>query len=264
MKNKATHSDRNSKISPYDMPELYDLVYGSLDFDIPYWLEAAGQAEAPVLEAACGTGRVLLRLLEAGIDAEGIDASSPMIDRFRSKARPKGWADRAVVADMRDFSRTRRFGLIICPFNGFAHCESTDDQIRALRCFHRHLAPGGAAVLHMSYPGPHYWNEPDGIPFLETEAGDPGSGRTFQMWDTRAKDPVSQTQKSRIEIREINRSGRKVASHWSSTSQRWVYKFELELLFRAAGFERWSLFGGLDGRALDDPGDQILAWAWKG
>lgn len=76
--------------SPYDAPEFYDLLFETLDFDIPYWLKVAREAGGPLLELGCGTGRVLMRLLEAGADADGLDASVPMIEHFRAKAQPVG------------------------------------------------------------------------------------------------------------------------------------------------------------------------------
>jgi SAM-dependent methyltransferase len=254
---------RHQNPSPYEAPEIYDLLLGSLDFDLPFWLKVAAEAGGPVLEAGCGTGRVLLRLLGAGADAEGFDLSRPMIERLKTKAREEGWASRATVADMRDFALPRRYKRVICAFNGFAHCETTEDQIRALRCFRKHLSLGGAAVIHMSYPGPEYWAEPDGVPMMEVEARDPASGRMLQMWDTRTKDAVAQCQRSEIEIREIDASGRVADRRHFATSQRWVYRFEMELLFRAAGFRRWTIQGGFDGKPLDDPQDQMIAWAWR-
>jgi SAM-dependent methyltransferase len=251
------------KPSPYDAPELYDLLFESFDFDLAFWLKVAREAGGPVLEAGCGTGRVLLRLLEAGLDADGFDLSGPMIVRFRAKARKKAWQKRVIEADMREFSLPRRYARVICAFNGFAHCETTDDQVRALRCFLEHLEPGGALVLHMSYPGPKYWTEPDGVPTLEIEAKNPSTGRMVQMWDTRTKDPVAQLQRSEVEIREVDETGRPAASYRSKTSQRWVYRYELELLFRTAGFSRWTIWGGFDGKPLADPQDQMIAWAWK-
>jgi SAM-dependent methyltransferase len=251
------------KLSPYDFPELFDLLFEPFDFDIPYWRKVAADAHGPVLEAGCGTGRILLQLLERGVDAEGFDSSRPMIERFRFKARDRGWADRAVVADMREFALPRRYSRVICGFNGFAHCETTEDQVRALRNFRRHLRPGGALVLHMSYPGPKYWLEPDGVPTLEIEARNPATGRMIQMWDTRTKDPVAQFQSSEIEIRDVAEDGRIVESLRSSTSQRWVYRFELELLFRVSGFTHWAVEGGFEGQPLSQPQDQMIAWAWR-
>lgn len=251
------------KTSPYDAPELYDLLFDPLDFDVPFWLDVGKRAGGPVLEAGCGTGRILLRLVGAGVDADGFDASGPMIERLHAKARAGAWPVSAVTADMRDFRLPRRYARVICAFNGFAHCETTGDQVRALECFKRHLEPGGAAVIHMSYPSPRYWAEPDGVPVLETETTIAATGRTVQLWDTRFKDPVAQRQRSELEIREIGPDGRTMASHRSETTQRWVYRFELELLLRAAGYARWEILGGFDGKPLKEPDDQMIAWAWN-
>lgn len=248
--------------SPYDAPELYDLLFDSLDFDIAYWLDVARSAGGPVLEAACGTGRILLPILKAGIEVDGFDASPAMIARLKDKARASGLAVRAETADMRTFALDRRYARIFCAFNSFAHCETTEDQVAFLGRSFEHLEPGGALVLHMSYPGPAYWSEPEGAPILEHEAPRPGGGR-LQLWDNRKKDVVGQRQESEVEIWELGASDRPEAVHKFSTSQRWVYRFELELLFRAAGFSRWDILGGFDGRPLKAANDQMIAWAYK-
>ena len=248
--------------SPYAAPELYDLLFEDLDFDIPYWLKVAGEAGGPVLEAACGTGRILLRLRQAGFDADGFDGSPAMVEHLRRKAQGYGLDARAEVADMRRFDMGRRYARVFCAFNGFAHAETTEGQIQFLRRAFEHLEPGGAFILHMSYPGPGYWSDPDGGPYLEREVAGPG-GRKIQLWDSRTKDVVGQRQESVMEMREVGPTGRTTKVHRFATSQRWVYRFELELLFRAAGFGRWVFHGGFDGRPLSSPDEQIVAWAFK-
>jgi len=248
--------------SPYDDPEFYDLLFEALDFDLPFWLETARTAPGPVLEAACGTGRILLRIRGEGVDADGFDSNPAMIGRLRKKAREAGLSVQAEIADMRDFAMGRRYARIFCAFNGFAHMETTEDQIRALSCSREHLLPGGAFVLHMSYPGPAYWLEPEGPPVLEQEIPKSGGG-LIQLWDHRTKDVVGQRQESDVEIRELSASGSCTAIRHYSTSQRWVYRFELELLFRAAGFSGWEIYGGFDRRPLKTADDQMIAWAFK-
>ena len=252
--------DRNP--SPYDAPELYDLLFDSLDFDVPYWVDTAATAGGPVLEIACGTGRLTLPIRRAGVDIDGLDASPAMIERLKAKAADAGLSLRAVAADMRDFDMGRRYRRIFCAFNGFAHCETMADQTACLRASLRHLEPGGALVVHMSYPGPAYWSEPEGKAVLEHEVVLPGGGK-LQLWDNRRKDIVAQKQDSEVEIWKLDAADRPEAVHKFSTAQRWVYRFELELLFAAAGFARWEFFGGFDGRPLRAPDDQMIAWAFK-
>jgi len=254
--------NEKSKPSPYDAPELYDLLFEAFDFDLSYWLDVARKAKGPILEIGCGTGRVLLAIRREGFDIDGLDSSRAMIARLRRKAAEEKLSVRAEVADMRDFAMGRRYARIFCAFNGFAHCDTTEDQIRVLKCCRAHLKPDGAVVVHMSYPGPGYWAEPDGPPVLEQEAKKPGGDR-IQLWDRRKKDVVHQRQESELEIRDYSARNGSTAVHKFSTSQRWVYRFELELLFRAAGFARWDVLGGFDGRPLRSADDQMVAWAYK-
>jgi SAM-dependent methyltransferase len=252
----------NRHPSPYVAPELYDRLFDAFDFDVPHWVEVARTAGGPVLELACGTGRLLLPIRKAGVEIDGIDSSPAMIARLKERSAAAGLAVRAEVADMRKFALGRRYARIFCGFNGFAHCDTIADQVDCLRSALQHLESGGALVLHMSYPGPAYWSEPEGKAVLEHEVPTPGGGK-LQLWDNRTKDIVNQRQASEVEIWELDASERPLAVHAFSTSQRWVYRFELELLFRAAGFARSEFFGGFDGRPLRAPGDQMIAWAYK-
>jgi len=42
--------------------EMYDLFYGDIKEDILFYLEYARENGSPILELACGTGRVLIPL----------------------------------------------------------------------------------------------------------------------------------------------------------------------------------------------------------
>jgi SAM-dependent methyltransferase len=249
--------------SPYDAPELYDLVLDSFSDDLPFWLEEAKRARGPVLELACGTGRVLLHLRGHGVDADGLDLSAPMLSRLRHKAAARGLAVRALEADMRDFTLPRRYGAAFIAFNGFAHCETTEDQLRCLRCCREHLEPGGALVVDMSYPGPAYWTAPDQGRVLEMEVPHPDSGHPVRMYDTRTKDPLAQRQHSIVEIEELDGAGGLLRAHRFETTQRWVYRYELELLFRCAGFSRWEILSDFTRAPLARAGGQMQGFAWR-
>ena len=252
------------KLSPYAAPEIYDLMFGGLDFDLPFWLKVGREAGGPVLDLACGTGRVLLPLLEAGVDADGVDLYRPMLAFARRKAAARGFKPRLVAADMGAFTIPRRYARVISAFNAFAHAGTTDAQLATVRRARKHLLPGGAFVIHMSYPGPKYWAEPDGVPVQEIEVRRPDTGRRVQMWDSRYKDIIGQCQGSEIEIRELDDAGKVAKASSFRTTQRCVYRYELELLFRLAGFTRWEFFGGFGGETLDHEDQQMIAWAWNG
>jgi|KBSSwiStaDraftv2_1062776.scaffolds.fasta_scaffold12676_2 SAM-dependent methyltransferase len=255
--------------SPYEAPDLYDLALEGFQDDFGFWLdESRRAAPAPgrpgrVLEVSCGTGRILLRLRANGIDAEGVDLSAPMLSRLEAKAKARGLAVHVYRADMRDFTTEQRYHRVFIPFNGFAHCETVEDQLRCLQCCREHLEPGGALVVDMSYPGHEYWLDVRTERILEAESPHSESGGTTRMYDTRTKDRVAQLQHSIIEIEELDERGKPTRSHRFETRQRWVYRYELELLFRLAGFSRWEILGGWDRRPLETDAGQMVGFAWK-
>ena len=249
--------------SPYDAPELYDRIFETLDFDLAFWRRVAREAGGPVLDVGCGTGRVLMALLHDGADGDGLDLHAPMLERLRDKTAAISKRPRLVRADMRDFTMPRRYTRVICAFNAFAHCEDLEGQLRALRCMREHLEPGGALVLHMSYPPASLWAAPPGEAALELELPAAEGRPALELWDHRTVNVVEQRQSSVIEIREVDAAGGATVLHRSTTTQRWVYRYELELLLRHAGFERWQILGGFDGEPLEHEGQQMVAWAWR-
>ena len=130
----------------------YDVQYGEFTEDIPFYVEEASRAEPPVLELACGTGRVLIPVAQAGVRVVGLDASPAMVQACRHKVAELAEGVRAritlVDADMRDFAFDERFGLVYCPFRAFLHLMTTEDQIAALRNIHAHLRDGGRTWAH--------------------------------------------------------------------------------------------------------------------
>ncbi|MBP6545777.1 MAG: class I SAM-dependent methyltransferase, partial [Phenylobacterium sp.] len=63
--------------------ESYDLFAAqnsNLAGDIDFYLDLARDRGGKVLELACGTGRILTPLVEAGFEVTGVDISRAMLD----------------------------------------------------------------------------------------------------------------------------------------------------------------------------------------
>ena len=248
--------------TPFDDGELYDVLFGEFGFDRDFYLELAGSARGPVLEVACGTGRITLPCLQAGVAIEGLDLFPAMLDTLRRKADRLGVSPVLHRADMREFALPGRYALVFCAFNGFVHCLTTADQLRALRTWRAHLAPGGTVVFNVFYPGREYLGGPEGTPVLEAEVRHPATGLPVRIYDTRSLDRVAQVQHSRMEIQELDAEGRVTATHPSETDMRWTFRPEMELLLAAAGYSRWEIWGGFDRRPMTRDDEQMVVSAW--
>lgn len=129
------------------LAEYYDLIYCDR-LDLDFYLMEAKNTSGPVLEAACGTGRILLRLLSEGIPAVGIDISKSMLDVLIKKAHEMNLKPEIHVANITDFNLGKKFGLIIVPYRSFLHLKNDEERKNALNCFMRHLKDSGRLILH--------------------------------------------------------------------------------------------------------------------
>lgn len=250
--------------SPYTRADLYDLLFRSYAADLDFYLGIAREAGGPALDVGCGTGRVLLRALEAGLDMDGLDDSAEMLARLRENAAARGLAPRVTQGDMRAFTLPRRYASILIPFNAFAHNLTADDQLATLRCCREHLAPGGRLVFDAFSATPAMLATPVADPVLELETPHPESGLPLRLYDGRRLDIGTQTQHSRIAIEELDARGQVARTHRFATVVRWTTPSEMELLLRLAGFPRWEVTGGFDGRPAAEHEGGIVVSAWTG
>ena len=248
--------------TPFDDGVLYDLFCGRLEFGLDFYLGLAKMAGGPVLDLACGTGRILLPCLKAGVDVEGLDLFPNMLAHLRHKASALGFEPRLHQSNMAGFRLPRRYALIMIALNAFIHNLTTEDQLATLNACHEHLQPGGMLVFDTAFPGPAWIAAPNGTREMEMEIAHPETGLPVRMWDTRTFDRVKQLQYSSNEIEMLDPTGAVAATHRSKTIIRWIYKVEMELLLRAAGFARWQILGDFDGRPLLHETDAMIVQAW--
>jgi SAM-dependent methyltransferase len=249
--------------SPFDDGELYDILCQGFDYGIEFYVGLARETKGPVLEIACGTGRVLLQVLEAGIDADGLDLFEPMLATARRKAAALRLSPNLYRGDMADFQMPRRYSLVTITFNAFCHMLTTEDQLRCLECIRRHLLPGGMLAFDGAFPSLAWIGAPQDQRELEGETKHPRTGQTIRCYDIRSFDRVAQLQRSRNEVELDEADGTTRIIQRSEFLVRWTYKAEMELLLRAAGFARYEICGGFDRRPLTQETDQMVVLAWQ-
>lgn len=163
------------------MASLYHAHHALHVEDLDFWLDLARQQGDPILELACGTGRLLIPLLKAGFDLTGVDHDAGML-AFLKNHLPPEFLDRAglVQADLTCYRFARRFSLIILGCNTFSSLTSVE-RAKALFTARVHLRPGG--VFAVSVPNPHLLADlPDyGEPEVEETFPHPESGNPVQV-----------------------------------------------------------------------------------
>jgi SAM-dependent methyltransferase len=126
------------------------------------------EAGQPALDAACGTGRLLVPWVGAGLDVDGVDASADMIACCRKAADRVGRSPNLYVQPLHRLDLPRRYGsIIVC--GGFGLGATREQDLEGLRRLFAHVEAGG--LLALDY---------------EVEEFDPARWRT---WQPKAPDP---------------------------------------------------------------------------
>lgn len=240
---------------------LYDDDYGDFVDDLDLFLPFAERTGGPVLEAMCGSGRVLLPLAEAGHEVVGLDISPSMVELSRAKLQQAGLADRARVetGDICTVKFPERFALAIIAMNSFMHLPGGEAQRDALANLYAHLQPDGLLLLDLFNPDPHELIADEGV-LVHAKSFTSSYGTEVQKWVLRKTDFASQTHFVEFMYDEIS-ADRLLRRDVLPFTMRWVYRFELELLLEQAGFVLEGLFGSYDLDDYTSGSDRLIALA---
>ncbi|MDE3096678.1 MAG: class I SAM-dependent methyltransferase [Chloroflexota bacterium] len=242
-----------------ELAALYDLVWGGLADDVQMYEQFARRGELPSLELGAGSGRVALHLARAGMDVVGIDTSLPMLARAEAALDPEAARHvRLVQADMRDFDLGgEKFDLVYCAANTFQHLLTTGDQLAALACVVRHLAPGGRYVMQVRAPRAIDWGVERTPLYLRWTRPIPGGDGRLMRFDATTTSAAAQTATTQHLFDRVSRDG---------TVTRWIIEYTLrytglpewELLLQSAGLRLAAVYGDSDLSPYTDESDTMV------
>jgi SAM-dependent methyltransferase len=221
--------------------EIYDIdkPLGALP-DTKFHLERFKGFQGPILEPACGSGRTLVPLLEAGCDAAGFDPSEEMLAQCRARCAERGFTPDLSRQRFEDFAYDRRFAAILVPAGSFTLIDRFDVAMAVLRRFHDHLSPGGIVVLDIQPLG-----------FLASTSDDrrqwtAENGDYLTVEGIRVKTDWAAQRREALLRYERWRDNRLVESQLEPMIQRYWGVEEFALALAAAGFTDIQVSGGYE------------------
>jgi SAM-dependent methyltransferase len=232
----------------YDIyARFYDLDFGEADADLFMYQQFASRCGSPILELGCGTGRVLLPLARQGYEITGVDLSQPMLEMARRKVAAENLSELVTLSqqDMRELELAGRFNMAFAAINSFMHLLNTDDQLAALARIRHHLNPGGLLLLDLFNPDLSRLLEARGQVGLAKVMTDPDTGHRLMRFHSDKVDLGQQTIHVTFVMDELDAEG-SLKRTLFPFSIRYLFRFELELLLRHAGFEVEAIYGSYD------------------
>ncbi len=231
MKNYKPEQSFDEEVAKHDV----EVCRGDEEVTVDFLEKRA--AGGPVLELGIGTGRIALPLAERGVRVDGIDISSQMVERLRT--RPGG---RALSVTLGNFADAEAFGgvsenyrLIYVVFNTFFILLSQEDQVSCFENVASHLIPDGMFVIE-AYSPAFLYRLPNNQ-YVETEGIETDEVRLDLLRHNGAE--------QMIEENHVTLSGDGLK--FNPAVQRYAWPAELDLMAQITGLrlkERWGGFRG--------------------
>jgi SAM-dependent methyltransferase len=139
----------HNNLEEFGDPVNYDIEDDS-DTGIAFYSALAQETGGPVLEIACGTGRVSIPIARLGFEVTGLDITPGMLERARSKS--VGLPTRWVHGDARSFDLDERFRLVFLTGNAFQAFLTRADQEALLERVRMHLHEDGLFAFETRNP----------------------------------------------------------------------------------------------------------------
>jgi SAM-dependent methyltransferase len=248
------------QFEPY--ARFYDLDYAGMDDDWPLIQGFAARCGSPILELACGTGRVLLPLAQEGHRVTGVDVSPAMLERARQKVTAQGLDERVTLVeqDMRHLDLDECYHLAFIVANSFLHMLTVEDQLSVLSGVRRHLQPGGLFLVDVFNPDLSRLLDAEGRVTLEKVMTDSETGRRIMKFHAQRADLGQQLVHITFIVDEVDAQGG-VQRTLLPFSLRYLFRGELELLLWQAGFEVEAIYGSHELGQFSGDSERLIAVA---
>ncbi|MDZ7951407.1 class I SAM-dependent methyltransferase [Nostoc sp. DedQUE09] len=120
--------------------------------DVSYYIKHLSSIGGRILEAMVGTGRLLIPLLEAGINIEGIDISPDMLAACQKHCSDRNLNPVLHQGCVKNLEIPGKFNAIAVSFGSFMLLENRTAAMSALQAFARHLEPQGRIFIDLELP----------------------------------------------------------------------------------------------------------------
>lgn len=243
----------------YDkIAEIYDEDMGKNESgeDIVFYVQQCLSAQAPILELGCGTGRITLPLIKAGLEVVGIDASLPMLQQLQRKATEQ----LSILEQMRlhycqmDMSAcafNTHFAFILCPFSAFLYLVDKSAQTETLANIRSHLAPNGLFILDVFVPNLQMMALPDDHVFHDYERT-LADGTVLKRTKTIQKTAIPNVNIITRHYYFLDKAGKEKRTITTKEQIHYYFPNELKNLLQQNGFEVLQVWGNFREQPCDE------------
>jgi SAM-dependent methyltransferase len=252
-------SQAHARSSEQLLALLYDWEHDDFRDDVAFYAALARRTGGPVLELACGTGRVLAGLSVPGGEAIGLDGSTAMLERARARLAGAAGKIDLVEGRLEDPLPPTACALIVAPLDALGLVCEPDPRLGLLRRLRERLLPGGLLALDLVHAAA-LADQPQGIPILQRVGPCPAIGAHVTKWMVRHVRPAHQLVELNVFFDLLWPDGT-VTRLTDEVVLRFFGRYEIELLLGNAGFAVEGIYGDYDLGPFLDQSERLVILA---
>lgn len=247
--------------NPFDaFARLYDWEHDTYLVDVEVQVALCRRFGGPVLELACGTGRLLAPLVSTGLECAGVDSSSAMLERARARLERLGLRADLLQQRLEALHLDGSYRIILCGLDSFGLLIRRRDQLACLRAARELVTHDGRLILDLSNGNLRGSSDPPEELIHDMTAPDPETGRPITKFALRRTNVAEQIDELLFFYDEQDERG---YLHRTNVELRlrWFTRFELELLLESSGWQIDELYGNYELEPYGPASERLLVVA---
>ncbi|MEI2465203.1 class I SAM-dependent methyltransferase [Niallia taxi] len=226
----------NNNSQEYDDPTLYDKENESFIHEIPFILKWATKKQGPIIDIACGTGRVTIPLAKNGYNLVGVDINEGMLAHAKKKAANLNLQIRWIEQDCTQLDLCIKSNLVYSVGNSFQHFLTNESQDGLLTSINKSLEVEGLFIFNTRFPSVEELLQPSTEEYWKSYT-DNETLNTVDLFTISEYDSLKQIQHYTTIRKYKNNAGEIIKEKRTNISLRYVFPQEMERLLFAFGFE---------------------------
>ncbi|MBY0122760.1 class I SAM-dependent methyltransferase [Bacillus sp. S/N-304-OC-R1] len=244
-----------NNLEKYADPEMYDHLHKDYtkDFNvIVEWAQQYGQQQ-PIIELACGTGRVTIPMAKQGFKMIGVDIHEGMLSLAKEKAENEDLPIEFHLRDCTTLSLPTKSSFIYMTGNSFQHFLTNEQQDALFQAVRHHLNNRGLFIFDTRNPLLH---ELAVVDKYEQKYIDKKGDRVIE-YHSEEYDSLTQMQHCMTK-RHIYRKEELIAIEQDGISLRFTFPLEMKRLLHSYGFKILQVYGDWDKNELTAQSVQMI------
>ena len=235
--------------------EFYDALTANVSYDtvsqvLSSLLTRYGKSRGLLLDLACGTGSVSVRLAKKGYEVIGVDLSPEMLSEAQNKAYSAGQNILFLCQDMTALDLYGTVDAAVCTLDGLCHLPNEESVQAALRKVSLFMNPGGVFLFDVNSVYKHRAVLGNNTFVYDTDD-------VYCVWqNTLLSDGVT-VQMDLDFFEPVSDAGDYVRQSERFTERAYP-KETLEAMLKKAGFTVLDVFDGYSGKPAHDTSERLL------